>query len=199
LKKVLLTTGLSLALLAGGALATQAVGLPIAKAATATTTVEQADATEAPGTEVNDATEAKGTEVKDATEAPGTEVNDATEASGTEVKDATEAPGTEVKDATEAKDPNEKELTPAELQAQAKITAEQGKTAALQKVSGTVQSVALEDENGKAVYNVVVKDSASKLQEVIVDAQTGVVVKVDSPDAKDQNEGADTETADDNK
>jgi uncharacterized membrane protein YkoI len=198
LKKVILTTGLSLALLAGGALASHAVGLPIAKAAANTpavtnaeTTVEQNDATEVQGTEVADATEVKGTEVADATEVKGTEVADATEVKGTEAADATEVKG------TEAADPNEKELSPAELQAQAKITAEQSKTAALQKVSGTVQSVALEDENNKAVYKVVVKDSAGKLQEVLVDAQTGVVVKVESPDAVDQaNEGTDTETAD---
>jgi uncharacterized membrane protein YkoI len=176
LKKVLLTTGLSLALLAGGALATQAIGLPIAKAAATTPAVTNAQTT----LEQNDATEVQGTEENDATEVKGTEENDATEVKG-----------------TEANDPNEKELTPAELQAQAKITAEQSKTAALEKVKGTVQSVALEDEDNKAVYKVVVKDTAGKLQEVLVDAQTGVVVKVESPDGEDQaNEGADTETAD---
>jgi uncharacterized membrane protein YkoI len=168
LKKVLLTTGLSLALLAGGALATQAVGLPVAKAAASTPAVTNAQTS----LEQNDATEVQGTEANDATEVKGTEAND----------------------------PNEKELTPAELQAQAKITAEQSKTAALAKVKGTVQSVALEDEDNKAVYKVVVKDTAGKIQEVIVDAQTGVVVKVESPDVEDQaKEGADTETADDNK
>jgi uncharacterized membrane protein YkoI len=180
MKKVLLTTGLSLALLAGGALATQAIGLPIAKAANGSSTPEVTKATTT--VEQNDATEVQGTEQNDATEVQGTEENDATEVQG-----------------TDANDPNEKELSQAELQAQAKITAEQSKTAALQKINGTVQSVELEDEDNKAVYKVVIKDSAGKLQEVIVDAQTGVVVKVDSPDANDQNEGADTETADDNK
>jgi uncharacterized membrane protein YkoI len=167
LKKVLLTTGLSLALLAGGALATQAIGLPIAKAAATTPAVTNAQTT----LEQNDATEVQGTEENDATEVKGTEAND----------------------------PNEKELTPAELQAQAKITAEQSKTAALQKINGTVQSVELEDEDNKAVYKVVVKDSAGKLQEVLVDAQTGVVVKLESPDADEQGEGEDTEQEGENK
>jgi uncharacterized membrane protein YkoI len=166
MKKVLLTTGLSLALLAGGALAVQAAGLPIAKAASSTNSPavvqEQNDATEVQGTEENDATEVKG---------------------------------------TEANDPADKEVSPAEeqklLESQAKITAEQSKAAALLKINGTVQSVALEDEDNKAVYNVVIKDSIGKIQEVKVDAQTGVVVKVDSPDGEEQDgEGTDTEQAD---
>jgi uncharacterized membrane protein YkoI len=189
MKKVLLTTGLSLALIAGGALAVQAVGLPVAKAATVTSTPaavaektapDQADPTEVKGTEVND----------DATEAKDTEVNDATEAKGTEVNDAAEAADKEVDPAIEQ----------AQLQSQAKITAEQSKTEALKKISGTVQSVTLEDEDNIAVYNVTVKDSAGKLQEVKVNAQTGAVVKVDNADDEKQgNEESDTETADDNK
>jgi uncharacterized membrane protein YkoI len=173
MKKVLLTTGLSLALLAGGALATQAVGLPIAKAASNTSTPAVTKAqTEL---EQNDATEVQGTEANDATEVQGTEENDTAD----------------------------KEVNPADeqklLQSQAKITAEQSKAAALLKINGTVQSVALEDEDNKAVYKVVVKDSAGKIQEVLVDAQTGVVVKVESPDADEQdNEGADSEQVDDN-
>jgi hypothetical protein len=80
MKKVLLTTGLSLALLAGGALATQAVGLPIAKAATSSSipavqaVPEQADATEVKGTETND-------------DAADVEVNPADEPSDGETQD----------------------------------------------------------------------------------------------------------------
>jgi uncharacterized membrane protein YkoI len=168
MKKVLLTTGLSLALLAGGALATQAVGLPIAKAATgsvapAVTNVQAA------------------TEQKDATEVQGTEVNDATEVQATEANDAVDK---EVNPADEQK----------QLQSQAKITVEQSKTTALQKVAGTVQSVTLEDEDNVVVYNVQVKDNAGKIQEVKVDAQTGVVIKVDSSDGEKQdNEESDSE------
>jgi uncharacterized membrane protein YkoI len=147
MKKVLLTTGLSLALLAGGAMAAQAAGIPVSKATTVSSTpTEKADATEVKETEANDAAEQ------------------------------------------------------AQLQTQAKITAEQSKTAALQKVSGTVQSVTLEDEDNTVVYTVAVKDSAGKIQEVKVNAQTGVVIKVDSQDGENQDkEGSDTETADDNK
>jgi uncharacterized membrane protein YkoI len=182
MKKVLLTTGLSLAILAGGALAVQATALPAAKAAAATST--PAMVTEKAAPEQADATEVKGTEVNDATEAKGTEVADATEAKGTEAADKEIDPA----------------LEQAQLQSQAKITAEESKAAALKKISGTVQSVALEDENNTAVYNVSVKDSAGKIQEVKVNAQTGVVVKVDNADGEKQdNEGPDTETADDNK
>jgi uncharacterized membrane protein YkoI len=173
MKKVLLTTGLSLALLAGGAVAAQAAGLPVTNTPAVVTgqaTTEQADATEVQGTEVNDATEVK-----------GTEANDATEVKGTEAADKEVAPAVEQ----------------AQLQSQAKITAEQSKAAALLKVSGTVQSVTLEDENNVAVYNVAVKDSAGVIQEVKVNAQTGVVLKVDSQDGETQDTaGTDTETAD---
>jgi uncharacterized membrane protein YkoI len=178
MKKVLLTTGLSLALLAGGALAAQAAGLPVAKADTATSTVaviEKADPTEVNGTEVADATEVNGTEVPDTTEVKGTEVDDATEAADKEVDPAVEQ---------------------AQLQAQAKITAEQSKAAALKQVSGTVQSVILEDEDNTAVYTVTVKDSAGKLQDVKVNAQTGAIVKVESSDGETQDNESDTETAD---
>jgi uncharacterized membrane protein YkoI len=180
MKKVLLTTGLSLAVLAGGAFAAQQSGISVAKAATATPAAVTQQALP---------------DQVDAAEAPGTEVNDATEAAGTEVNDAAEAKGTEAAD---------KEVDPAveqaQLQAQAKITAEESKATALKKISGTVQSVTLEDEDNTAVYNVAVKDSAGKIQEVKVNAQTGVVVKVDAADGENQdNEGPDTETADDGK
>jgi uncharacterized membrane protein YkoI len=156
--------------------AAQAAGLPVTNSAVVTgqATTEQADATEVASTETNDATEVKGTEANDATEVKGTETNDATEAADKEVTPAVEQ---------------------AQLQSQAKITAEQSKAAALQKVSGTVQSVTLEDEDNIAVYTVAVKDSAGVIQEVKVNAQTGVVIKVDSQDGEKQ----DTETADDNK
>jgi uncharacterized membrane protein YkoI len=160
MKKVLLTTGLSLAILAGGALAVQATALPAAKAAAATST--PAMVTEKAAPEQADATEVKGTEVADK------EIDPA--------------------------------LEQAQLQSQAKITAEESKAAALKKISGTIQSVTLEDEDNTAVYNVSVKDSTGKIQEVKVNAQTGVVVKVDNADGENQdNEGSDTETADDNK
>jgi uncharacterized membrane protein YkoI len=155
MKKVLLTTGLSLALIAGGALAVQAAAVPVAKAATVTSTPAAVAVNAAP--EQADPTEAKDTEADSAAEQ-------------------------------------------AQLQSQAKITAEQSKEAALKKISGTVQSVTLEDEDNTAVYNVAVKDSAGKIQEVKVNAQTGVVIKVDNSDDETQdNEGSDTETADDNK
>lgn len=103
-----------------------------------------------------------------------------------EQEDSTEVQGTETND-----DTADIEVNPADeqkqLQSQAKITADQSKTAALQKVAGTVQSVTLEDEDNVAVYNVVIKDNTGKIQEVKVDAQTGVVVKIDIPDGEEQD------------
>jgi hypothetical protein len=50
------------------------------------------------------------------------------------------------------------------------------------------------------VYNVAVKDNVGKIQEVKVNAQTGVVIKVDAADGENQDdEVSDIETADDNK
>ncbi len=79
----------------------------------------------------------------------------------------------------------------AALQAQAKITPDQAKQAALAKVPGTVVSANLEDENGKAVYTVIVTPSSGgSNQDVKVDAVTGNVVKVE---AGDQEEGSNSE------
>lgn len=69
----------------------------------------------------------------------------------------------------------------AALQAQAKITVEQAKQAALAKVPGTVVSATLEDENGKAVFNVVVTATAGGAnQEVKINATDGTLLKVEA-------------------
>ncbi|NOU92390.1 hypothetical protein GC093_03945 [Paenibacillus sp. LMG 31456] len=50
---------------------------------------------------------------------------------------------------------------------------------ALQKVNGTIIKAQLEDEDGTAVYSVIIKDSKNETMEVKVDASTGTVVKVE--------------------
>lgn len=65
----------------------------------------------------------------------------------------------------------------AALQAQATITLEQAKQAALaQFPGGSVLDAELEDENGAVVYGVEVRDAKGAEHDVKVDAKTGAVV-----------------------
>lgn len=93
--------------------------------------------------------------------------------------EATEAPG---------QAPEQKDTTnSAALQAQAKITVEQAKQAALAKVPGTVVSATLEDEDGVAAYVVNITPSAGgNAQEVTVNAVSGQVI---AEQAGTSNEG----------
>lgn len=84
---------------------------------------------------------------------------------------------------SEAKDVNES----ATLAKTAKINQAQAKATATQKVSGTVQNIQLENENGKGVYNVQVKTSNNKTVGVKVDDQTGKVVKVENNNDNQEN------------
>ena len=120
-------------------------------------------------------------------------------ATGTPTVTGTEAVGQETSDG--AAEPKSAETdsaaSQAALQAAAKITVEQAKTAALAKVPGTVVSASLEDENGKAVYQVVVTPTAGGAnQEIKVDAANGTVLVAAAGDNQDsQQGGSDTETA----
>ncbi len=64
------------------------------------------------------------------------------------------------------------------LQAKAKITAEQAKTIALSKVSGTVTDVQLGDEDSTPVYEVTIGT-----QEVKVNAVDGSIVKIEKSES----------------
>jgi uncharacterized membrane protein YkoI len=85
----------------------------------------------------------------------------------------------EFKGAPEAADPNEQ----ANLQLAATLTQQQAIDIALQKVSGTVKSAELEDENGTVVYGVHIVDTNGKGSDVKVDAKTGNVLQSDSDNA----------------
>ena len=69
----------------------------------------------------------------------------------------------------------------------AKITAEQAKTAALAKVSGTVGKVDLNDENGNLVYSVEIKTPTGK-QEAKIDVGNGQVLRLEADDDKEVGE-----------
>ena len=72
------------------------------------------------------------------------------------------------------------------LAKQAKITEDEAINTALEKVPGTVNEIELEVENGTVVYEIEVLSTDGTEQEVIVDAQTGEVLKVEADD--DENE-----------
>ncbi len=81
----------------------------------------------------------------------------------------------------------------ASLQAQAKITPDQAKAAALKAVPGTVLKAELENENGNLVYGVEIKTADGDV-DVKVDAGNGTVLAQDSQhDDCDKAQGNDNE------
>ena len=62
------------------------------------------------------------------------------------------------------------------------LSKQEAKDVATNKVSGTVQSVELESEDGTPVYEVTVKASKGTIKEVVVHANTGEVLEVESDD-----------------
>jgi uncharacterized membrane protein YkoI len=87
----------------------------------------------------------------------------------------------------------------ADLLKQAKISKEQSITLALTQVKGTVNQTELEVEDGTVVFSVEITNDKKEVTEVKVDAVTGKIVKVEKADASDteiNNQGEDTETAD---
>jgi uncharacterized membrane protein YkoI len=75
------------------------------------------------------------------------------------------------------------------LASQAKITADQAKKAAEDKVGGTATSANLDNEVGKVAYEVNVNG-----QEVKVDAQSGAVLRVEQDEGDGDGEQADDAT-----
>lgn len=107
----------------------------------------------------------------------------------------TEQPGQESNEALEQEKMNGKEEATekdevqeaAQLAKEATISSSQAEANALQKVPGTVEKTSLDNENGKVVYEVTVRDANGKMVEVKVDAKTGEVVKVEH-DGEDHEE-----------
>lgn len=81
-----------------------------------------------------------------------------------------------------------KEEKPGQL-ARAKISAEQAVQAAQTRVpDGKVEAVEIEEEGGKLVFSVELETKAGEI-EVLVDAQTGAVLAVESEREQDEAEG----------
>jgi hypothetical protein len=99
----------------------------------------------------------------------------------------------QAKEQGEANEANES----AALASQAKITADQAKTAALGQFAGaTVNKTELESENGTVVYSVQLTESSGAKQDVKVDATSGKVVHTESdgPEGPEGPGGPESET-----
>ena len=130
-------------------------------------------------------------EQQDATGAP--EVKDASEAAeqpgAPEAQDTNEKPGAGEQVGVEANDtaePNVNETAEAaSLAGKAKITAQQAEATALAANPGTtVTKTDLGEENGTIVYDVELSNGS----DVKVDAQSGVMIGTDAPDANEAGE-----------
>ncbi|HXH68827.1 MAG TPA: PepSY domain-containing protein [Pyrinomonadaceae bacterium] len=82
----------------------------------------------------------------------------------------------------------------AKLAKQAKITIEQARKIALERVAGTITEEEIEMENGILVYSIEIRDANGKTQDVEVDAKTGEIVRVE-PEDDDDDEGDDDDDA----
>lgn len=68
-----------------------------------------------------------------------------------------------------------------------RITIEQARKTALEKVKGTIVEEELEKENGRIVYSIEIRDENKKVYDVEVDAVTGETVNVELEDEDDED------------
>ncbi|MBS4201418.1 PepSY domain-containing protein [Bacillus sp. FJAT-49732] len=71
----------------------------------------------------------------------------------------------------------------------AKITEEQSKEIALKEINGTVTDVELEKEHGTLTYDIEVKDANGVKHDVVIDANSGKVIKTETDNEKDGHDG----------
>lgn len=91
-------------------------------------------------------------------------------------------------------DERDEKVSPAERK-QVKITSEQARKIALEKVGGTVIEEELEKEKGKLVYSIEIRDANRKVFDVEVDAKTGAIVNVEEENDDDEDGKDDDDTA----
>ena len=77
---------------------------------------------------------------------------------------------------------------------QVKISIEQARKTALERVIGTIIEEELEKEKGRLVYSIEIRDANQKVYDVEVDAKTGEVVNVEEENDDDED-GDDDDTA----
>ncbi|CAN5453205.1 PepSY domain-containing protein [soil metagenome] len=85
------------------------------------------------------------------------------------------------------------------LSPQTRITKEQARKIALERVSGTVVDEEFEKENGKMVYGFEIKDASGKVMEVKIDAETCNIISVEQDDEDSDANGDDDEDNDEMK
>ncbi len=72
---------------------------------------------------------------------------------------------------------NSSQIAP-NLSQQTRITKEQARKIALERVNGEVVEEEFEKENGKMVYGFEIKEASGKVMEVKIDAVTGNIISV---------------------
>ncbi|MDQ3323197.1 MAG: PepSY domain-containing protein [Acidobacteriota bacterium] len=69
---------------------------------------------------------------------------------------------------------------------EAKISMEQARKTALERVSGTIVEEEIERERGRLIYSFEIRDANRKIQEVEIDAMTGALICVEEDDDEDK-------------
>jgi len=105
------------------------------------------------------------------------------------VSNAQTNPNKEQKPIVQEKDDDgeDDEVSPEEMK-RVKISAEQARRTALERVGGTIVEEELEKENGKIVYSIEIRDANQKVFDVEVDAETGAIVNVEEEDDDDDDD-----------
>lgn len=78
-----------------------------------------------------------------------------------------------------------------ELAKQAKISLEEARRTALERVAGNILESELEKEKGRLVYEFEIRDKNGKVQEVLVAADTGEIISVEEESENDDDEETD--------
>ena len=106
---------------------------------------------------------------------------------------AAQAPAGQNKAAAKAPAAGYKKEVPAKLAAKAKITEAAAAATALAKVpGGKIESVELEEEDGKLIYSYDIKVAGKKgIEEIQIDAITGAVAKTEHEDPAAEKKEAD--------
>lgn len=86
-------------------------------------------------------------------------------------------------------DEDESPEAQARLMKEAKITIEQARITALERVKGTIVEEEIERENGRLIYSFEIRDADKKLSEVEIDAMTGALIGVEQEDDDNDDDG----------
>lgn len=73
---------------------------------------------------------------------------------------------------------------------EAKISMEQARKTALERVSGTIVEEEIERERGRLIYSFEIRDANRKIQEVEIDAMTGALIGVEEEDDDEDKKAA---------